>query len=195
MGNPFDIKAGAARAEMLALLREVAYREGDFTLASGKKSDYYIDGRAVTIHPRGAVLTGVLFFEEMRDLLAAPGPLGVTGLTMGADPIITATALAAAAAGVELYPFYCRKEPKGHGAAAGRLLEGYFRPAARCVVVEDTATTGASALAAAAAARAAGIEPLSVVVLVDREEGARAAVAGAALVFAPIFSVGELRGA
>ncbi len=186
-----DIPLAEARAEMRALIREVGYAEGDFTLASGKKSKYYVDGRRVTIHPRGAVLTGVLFFEAMRDLVEKGGPLGITGMTLGADPIITATAMVAAAKGYELYPFYCRKEPKGHG--AGRQLEGFFDPAKRCVIVEDTATTGASALRAAAAARAAGIEPVAVVLLVDREEGAREAVEEAGLEFRAVFSVRDLK--
>ena len=192
MENVFDIKPEQARAEMLALIREVAYAEGDFTLASGKKSKYYIDGRRVTIHPRGAVLAGVLFWDAIRDLLEEGGePLGITGMTLGADPIITATAMAAAAAGCELYPVYCRKEPKGHG--AGRQLEGYVDPVKRCVVVEDTATTGASALKAAAAARAAGIEPLAVVLLVDRGEGAREAVLEAGLEFRTVFTIRDLK--
>jgi orotate phosphoribosyltransferase len=111
-------------------------------------------------------------------------------MTLGADPIITAAALAAQAAGGELYPVYCRKEPKGHG--AGRQLEGYLEPVERCVVVEDTATTGASVLKAAAAARAAGIEPLAVVLLVDRGEGAREAVEAAGLKFRAVFTMRDL---
>jgi orotate phosphoribosyltransferase len=194
MENIFEIEPERARAEMLALVREVAYAEGDFTLASGKKSKYYIDGRRVTIHPRGAVLAGVLFLEAIRDLLeAGGGPLGITGLTLGADPIITATAMAAAAAGYTLYPVYCRKEPKGHG--AGRQLEGYVDPVKRCVLVEDTATTGASVLKAAAAAQAAGIKPLAAVLLVDREEGAREAVEASGLEFRAVFTVNDLKNA
>jgi orotate phosphoribosyltransferase len=190
MPDLLGISPAEARAELLALLREVAYAEGDFTLASGKKSKYYVDGRRVTIHPRGAVLAGVLFLEEIREFIGAGGPLGITGLTMGADPIITATAAVAALKGVELYPFYCRKEPKGHG--AGRRLEGFFEPVERCVVVEDTATTGASALQAAAAARAAGIEPVAAVLLVDREEGAREALEEAGLTFRAVYTIKEL---
>jgi len=191
MNNVFDVPPARAREEMRELIREVAFAEGDFTLASGKKSKYYVDGRRVTIHPRGAVLSGILFLEAIRDLLGKGGRLGITGMTLGADPIITATGMAAAAGGYELYPFYCRKEAKGHG--AGRQLEGYVEPVRRCVVVEDTATTGASALKAAAAARAAGIEPVAVVLLVDREEGAREAVEEAGLEFRAVFSVRDLK--
>jgi orotate phosphoribosyltransferase len=193
METLFEIGPEQAREEMRALIREVAYEEGDFTLASGKKSAYYIDGRRVTIHPRGAALAGVLFLDAIADLLEDGGPpLGITGLTLGADPIITATALVAERRGRRLYPFYCRKEAKGHG--AGRQLEGYFEPAKRCVVVEDTATSGASALKAAAAAQAAGIAPARVVVLVDRGEGAREAAAAARLEFRAVFHVAELKG-
>jgi len=77
MGNIFDIAIAEARDEMKALIREVAYAEGDFTLASGKKSKYYVDGRRVTIHPRGAVLTGVLFFEAIRRPRRRPPARGV----------------------------------------------------------------------------------------------------------------------
>ncbi|UCH79287.1 MAG: orotate phosphoribosyltransferase [Candidatus Coatesbacteria bacterium] len=191
MSELFDIPVAEARAEMLALLRAVAYEEGDFTLASGKKSKYYIDGRRVTMHPRGAVLTGLLFWEEIRDLVPAEGPFGISGLTMGADPVITATALVAAARGHELYPFYCRKEAKGHG--AGRQLEGYYDGVASCVLVEDTATTGRSILKAAAAVEAAGVRPVAGILLVDREEGAREAIEEAGLAFRAVFSVRELQ--
>jgi orotate phosphoribosyltransferase len=191
MSELFDIPVAEARAEMLALLRAVAYEEGDFTLASGKKSKYYIDGRRVTMHPRGAVLTGILFWEEIRDLFPPEGTFGISGLTMGADPIITATALAAAAGGYELHPFYCRKEAKGHG--AGRQLEGYYDGVASCVLVEDTATTGRSILKAAAAVEAAGIDPVAGILLVDREEGAREAIEEAGLAFRAVFKVRELQ--
>lgn len=191
MSELFDIAVAEARAEMLALLRAVAYEEGDFTLASGKKSDYYIDGRRVTMHPRGAVLTGILFWEQIRELVPAQGPFGISGLTLGADPIITATALVAAARGCDLHPFYCRKEPKGHG--AGRQLEGYYDGVRSCVLVEDTATTGRSILKAAAAAENAGIDPVAGILLVDREEGAREAIVEAGLAFRAVFAVRELR--
>ena len=192
MSDKVIITPAAARAELLALIREVAYAEGDFTLASGKKSAYYIDGRRVTIHPRGALLAGILVWDAVKGLATDGGPpLGVTGLTMGADPLITAAALVAQLAGHTLYPIYCRKEPKGHG--AGKQLEGYYEPAKRCVVVEDTATTGNSTLKAAAAARDAGVEPVLCLVLVDRREGAREAIESNGLAFRAIYTIEELR--
>lgn len=176
---------------MLELIRELAYKEGDFTLASGKKSDYYVDLRLVTIHQRGSLLTGVLFFDAIKGTLADNENVGITGMTMGADPIITATALIAELEGATLNPFYARKEPKGHG--TGRALEGYVEPVKAAVVVEDVSTTGGSALKTVEFVREAGIEPLSVIVLLDRMEGARENVEAAGLSFKSIFTIEDVR--
>jgi len=186
-----DVPVAQARADMLVLIREVAYAEGEFTLASGKKSNYYIDGRRVTIHPKGAILTGLLFLDALADLLTTGGTWGITGLSMGADPIITGTALVASLKGQILYPFYCRKEAKGHG--AGRRLEGFYELVTKCAVVEDTVTSGSSALAAADAAREVGIEPAACIALVDRKEGGRETIEGAGMIFRSIFTIDDLR--
>jgi orotate phosphoribosyltransferase len=176
---------------MLELIRELAYKEGDFTLASGKKSDYYVDLRLVTMHQHGSLLTGVLFFDAIKGTLADNENVGITGMTMGADPIITATALVAELEGVTLHPFYTRKEAKGHG--TGRALEGYVEPVKAAVVVEDVSTTGGSALKTVEFVREAGIEPLSVIVLLDRMEGARENVEAAGLPFKPVFTIEDVR--
>src|SRR5881628_10122 len=98
-------------AQLIRLIRERSYREGDFTLASGKKSKFYIDLKATTLHPEGAYLIGKLGFEVSRAL----GVEAVGGLTLGADPIATAVSLAAREAGVMWPAYIVRKEPKGHG--------------------------------------------------------------------------------
>ncbi|UCE28453.1 MAG: orotate phosphoribosyltransferase [Candidatus Coatesbacteria bacterium] len=175
---------------MLGLILELAYKEGDFTLASGKKSDYYVDLRLVTMHQRGSLLTGILFFDAAKEALADNENVGITGMTMGADPIITATALVAELEGNTLHPFYTRKEAKGHG--TGRALEGYVEPVKAAFVVEDVSTTGGSALKTVEFVREARIEPLSVIVLLDRMEGARENVKAAGLPFEPIFTIEEL---
>jgi orotate phosphoribosyltransferase len=179
------------RTEMLELIRKLAYKEGDFTLASGKKSDYYVDLRLVTMHQRGSLLAGVLFFYALKGTLADRENVGITGMTMGADPIITATALVAELEGVTLYPFYTRKEAKGHG--TGRALEGYVEPVKAAIVVEDVSTTGGSALKTVEFVRDVGIEPLSVIVLLDRMEGARENVEAAGLSFEPVFTIEDVR--
>lgn len=182
---------GKVRTELLRLIRELAYREGDFTLASGKKSAYYVDLRLVTMHQRGSVLTGVLFYDAVKEVLLGREDVGMTGMTMGADPIITATAVIAELEGAVLHPFYTRKEAKGHG--TGRALEGYLEPVKKAVVVEDVSTTGGSAMKTVRFVRDAGIEPLLVTVLLDRMEGARENVEAAGLSFESIFTIEDLR--
>jgi orotate phosphoribosyltransferase len=187
LGSP----VGEVRAELLELIRELAYREGDFTLASGKKSTYYVDLRLISMHQRGSLLTGVLFYDAIKEALFDREDVGITGMTMGADPIITATAVIAELEGTTLHPFYTRKEAKGHG--TGRALEGYLEPVKAAVVVEDVSTTGGSALKTVEFVRDAGIEPLSVVVLLDRMEGARENVEAAGLSFKSIFTIEDIR--
>jgi orotate phosphoribosyltransferase len=179
------------RAELLALIKELAYKEGEFVLASGKKSNYYVDLRLVTMHQRGSLLTGILFLDAMGEAISNSGDVGITGMTMGADPIITATALVAELTGVTLHPFYTRKEWKTHG--TGRALEGYVEPVKATIVVEDVSTTGGSALKTVEFIKNAGIKPLGVIVLLDRMEGARENIETAGLRFKPIFTIEDLR--
>lgn len=176
------------RLRLLRLLRERSLERGDFTLASGARSDYYIDARRTTLSGEGQALIGPLGLE----LLAERGwePELVGGLTLGADPVACSLAHAAALAGRRLDAFTVRKQPKGHGTA--RLIEGPFRSGARVVVVEDSITSGGSALRAAAAVRDAGGEVLGVLALVDREEGGAEALSEEGLELAVLFSARDL---
>src|SRR3954470_7993367 len=135
------------RSRLIELLRRDALRTGAFTLASGRSSHYYVDGRTVTLSAEGAALIGAGVLEALADL---PGVQAVGGLTMGADPIVGAT-LAAAGAGArpDLLGFLVRKEAKGHG--TGKLVEGPLRPGMVVAIVDDVATTGGSSLQAVAA--------------------------------------------
>ena len=128
MNNLFDIAPEQARAEMLALIREVAYAEGDFTLASGKKSKYYIDGRRVTIHPRGAVLAGVLFADAIRDLLEA-----------GGEPILLARGKRIVAALISLKDFEERFVARAASEARLKILEEMDEMARPSSVAVDSA--------------------------------------------------------
>lgn len=177
----------AYRQELLSLLRERALGFGDILLASGKRSNYYIDGRLVTLSGRGALVVGHALWEELRgDNIDAVG-----GPTLGADPIATAVALVAAQQGTAIDAFIVRKEAKQHG--RGRLIEGPpFRPGARVVIVDDTATTGASLLRAAQAAQEAGAIVVRVITLVDRDEGARQLLESEQLRFTPLFEPRDL---
>jgi orotate phosphoribosyltransferase len=152
----------------LLLARSV--RRGDFVLASGARSSYYIDCRLTTMSAEGMVLIGRLGLEAIRARGWRPDAIG--GLTMGADPVAYAIAAASAASGPAIDAFSVRKEAKAHG--TGQQIEGNFRPGARVVVVEDVITSGGSAEKAIAAVTAAGGEVLGVLAVVDREQGGKA---------------------
>jgi orotate phosphoribosyltransferase len=150
------------------LLLERSVRRGDFVLASGQRSSYYIDCRLTTMSAPGMVLIGRLGLAAIH--AAGWTPEAVGGLTMGADPVSYAIA-AASAAGTPIDAFSVRKEAKQHG--TGQQIEGNFRPGARVVVVEDVITSGGSALKAIEAVTAAGGTVLGVLAVVDREQGGR----------------------
>lgn len=156
--------------ELKRLMLEVeAFKFGDFTLSSGKKSDYYCDLRLVTNHPRGVILVGRLILELMREKHLEPKAIG--GMESGAIPI--ASHVQAAfwnLYGDHLYTFYVKKAVKDHGTK--KLIEGYCRPGDKVVIVEDVATTGQSALKACDAVIAAGAEVLAIISILNRQEGA-----------------------
>jgi orotate phosphoribosyltransferase len=157
------------------MLAERSARRGQFTLASGRASSFYVDARLTTMSPDGLALIGPLALED----IAAAGwrPDSVGGLTLGADPISYAIAYASSSTPRLVRAFTVRKEAKAHG--TGKLVEGPFRAGDAVVVVEDVITTGGSALKAASAIAAAGGEILGVLALVDREEGGREAIEAA----------------
>lgn len=174
------------------IVRELSYEEREVTLASGRKSNFYFDGKQTTLHARGGLLVGQAFWKEIQKF---PGPIhGVGGLTMGADPIATATSIAAQLDGREIHAFIIRKEPKGHG--TGQWLEGRknLPPGSRVVIVEDVTTTGGSSLKAVERAREEGLEVIGIVTLVDREEGARETIEGAGQILRAVFTRSEVVG-
>lgn len=145
---------------------------GDFTLASGRHSSFYIDARRTTMSGEGLALIGALGLERVTARGWAPALVG--GLTLGADPVAYAIAAAAHALGRPLDAFSVRKQPKAHG--TGQRIEGCFTSGAAVVVVEDVITTGQSAADAIRAVEAGGGRVLGVLAVVDREEGGRAAL-------------------
>lgn len=148
---------------------------GDFTLASGKRSSFYIDARRTTMSGEGLAVIGAVGLARITARGWAPDLVG--GLTLGADPIAYAIAAAAQGAGRSLDAFTVRKQAKAHG--TGKRIEGCFRAGAAVVVVEDVITTGQSAAEAIAAVIEAGGRVLGVLAVVDREEGGRAALESA----------------
>jgi len=180
------------RNELIAIVRELSYEEREVTLASGRKSNFYFDGKQTALHAQGGLLVGKAFWEIVKQF---DGPIhGVGGLTMGADPIATATSIAAALDGQSVHAFIIRKEPKGHG--TGQWLEGRknLPPGSRVVIVEDVTTTGDSSMKAVDRAQQEGLVVLGIITLVDREEGARANIEGAGQVLRSVFTRSEVVG-
>ncbi|HET9276519.1 MAG TPA: orotate phosphoribosyltransferase [Gemmatimonadales bacterium] len=160
------------RAALVALLRERSLTFGDFTLASGTRSTYYIDARRTTMSAEGQALIGPLGLAAIRG--AGWTPRAVGGLTMGADPIAYAIARASVDEPPRVDAFSVRKESKEHGTR--RRIEGNFTPGTPVVVVEDVITSGGSTLKAIEAVRAEGGDVQGVLALVDREQGGRKAI-------------------
>ena len=184
----------SARERLLNLIAEKSFRMGSFTLSSGLKSDYYIDCRTTTLHAEGSELTGHVFFDLFREQNWRPQAVG--GLTMGADPIVTAVTVISSQAGQPVHGFLVRKAEKAHG--MGRRVEGFQEKGAQVVIVDDVCTTGSSTIQAIAAAREFGFKIVGVACLVEREEaGGRAAVeqAAAPAQFIPIFTSSEIKAA
>jgi len=157
---------------------------GDFTLASGKKSDLYFDGRLVTLSPQGLVLVA----EAVLQMIDGRGIAAVGGMAVGADPITGGVVALAGQQDKPLTGFIVRKEVKAHG--TGRQVEGPRLPAgSRVVLVEDVITTGGSSLKAVEAVRRElGAEPVAVIALLDRLEGGAEALAAAGVELWPIFT-------
>ena len=182
------------RSELRSILLAKSVKTGDFTLASGAKSNLYVDCRVTTLDSRGAVLVGKLMHELLRKEEAARGVKidALGGLTLGADPISLSTAMTSSLAG-DATPLRCyvvRKEAKGHG--RGRRIEGNFTPGDTVVVVDDVITTGDSTLKAIAAVEEEGAKVGFVLVLVDREEGGRANIENKGYPVAALFRRSEL---
>src|SRR5436305_9437229 len=178
----------AARQELLRLLASKSFRRGDFKLSSGASSDYYVDCRTPTLDAQGAGLAGEVFLEEIRAQGWKPQAIG--GLTMGADPIVTAVSVTSG----ELDGFLVRKADKQHG--TGQRIEGFREKGARVVIVDDVCTTGASTVQAIEAAREFGFDVMGAMCLVEREEArGRAGVerAAAPAPFVTVFTAAEVR--
>lgn len=177
------------RASLVELLRAKSVRYGDFTLASGRKSDIYIDARLTTMSPEGLALIGPFGLATIRRMKWSPDSIG--GLTLGADPIAYAVSYASFANPPALRAFTVRKEPKQHGTR--KLIEGPFKKGDRVVVVEDVVTSGESALKAIDAVREAGGEVVGVMALVDRHEGGAERIKSAGFSLVSLVEGEELR--
>lgn len=184
----------SSRDQLLDLIATNSFRLGSFTLSSGLKSDYYVDCRTTTLHAIGAELTGRVFLELIQSRGWQPAAIG--GLTMGADPIVSAVAVLSAQANKPIHGFLVRKAEKAHG--TGQRIEGFQERGARVVIVDDVCTTGSSTIQAIQAAREFGFQVVGSACLVEREEaGGRPAVERAATPapFISIFTSSEVKNA
>jgi orotate phosphoribosyltransferase len=176
------------RDRLQALLLDRSIRRGDFVLASGARSSYYIDARLTTMSGQGQLLIGRLGLAALDHAGWRPASIG--GLTLGADPVAYSIAHTAALSGRPLDAFTVRKEPKAHG--TGRRIEGCFAPGTDLVVVEDVVTSGESALRAIRAVEEEGGHVLGVLTVVDRQEGGRELLHEAGYAMIALFTAAEL---
>ena len=178
--------SAAQRETLLPLLASKAYRHGEFTLASGRTSHHYVNCKPVSLSGIGLALLGALMLE-----LVETEAVAVAGLTLGADPLVSAVALQAALAGRDLNALIVRKEAKGHG--TGAWLEGPLpAPGSVITVLEDVVTTGGSSLKAVHQLREAGYTVNRVVTIVDRQEGGLEAMTAAGLELRSLFLLEEI---
>jgi orotate phosphoribosyltransferase len=176
------------RERLKELLVERSVRVGDFTLASGARSSYYVDARRTTMCAEGQVLVGHVGFDVI--VHSGLDPTHVGGLTMGADPVSYAIAHRSWLAGRPMDGFSVRKKAKDHG--TGQRIEGGLPEGARCLVIEDSMTSGASAMAAVSVVREHGAQVIGVLTVVDREEGGRALLEENGLLLLSLYTGREL---
>jgi orotate phosphoribosyltransferase len=185
--NTLDLPA--LRQFLLDSLVRLAYREGDFTLSSGQKSTYYINGKQVTLRADEAVAVGRLLLSLLPAETSA-----VAGLTLGADPIVSAVSVVSAYENRPIPALIVRKEAKGHGTMA--YIEGpTLEPGASVVVLEDVVTTGKSAMLAVERLRDAGYQVDRIIALVDRQQGGAEFYDSHGLLFQSLFSIRDLQAA
>ena len=184
--NPLNPSLDGIKENLLTLLAQKAYRFGDFSSASGKKSPHYVNCKPVSLSGLGLLSISSLFLKQINE-----SDSGVAGLTLGADPLVSGVVMLAAQSGVDLNGLIVRKEAKGHG--TGAWLEGPLPPKGSVItVLEDVVTTGGSSLKAVEQIRNQGYLVKQVLAIVDREEGGVDAMTQADLELNSLFFLNEI---
>jgi len=188
-GRAYANKDNPKWRRLLELLKKLSYKEGDFTLASGRKSDYYLDCRNTALHPEGITLIGSLFYETLTEIEKESG-LSVAaagGMTLGAAPLAASVAIEAWTNHKrELYAFIVRKEEKQHGAGGMVVGAPNIPKGSNVVILEDVVTTAGSALKAYNRCKEEGFNPIAAITIVDRNEGGKEELESAGL---PLYSL------
>ncbi|MCX5749379.1 MAG: orotate phosphoribosyltransferase [Candidatus Saganbacteria bacterium] len=172
------------KAALKKLLKQNAVKTGEFTLSSGGKSNFYVDGKQITLHPEGLSLVAEIILDKIKDCKA----IGIGGMTIGADPIAAAVAVLSAKTGDSIPAFIVRKVQKEHGLQ--KKIEGIIKPGSNVIIVDDVITKGTATLGAIAAVEEIGCKVVKVICLVDRQEGGAEALQE--YDFDPIFRKEEL---
>ncbi|MBF0122465.1 MAG: orotate phosphoribosyltransferase [Candidatus Omnitrophica bacterium] len=168
------------------LLKSQAFFKGDFTLSSGKKSSYYLDARLVTLSAEGAFLCGRL----IHDLVKEVKPTAIGGPTLGADPMVGAVGAVSFLEKRPVKTFIIRKEAKGHG--KGKMVEGpALTESDRIVIIDDVATTGKAFIHSLDALAQDGLKPLRCACIIDRQDGAKEALASRGVELVSLFTAAE----
>lgn len=173
------------RTRLVELFHQKALKFGQFTLASGKQSSYYLDGKQISLHSEGLQQVS----EGLLDLLSDVEFDGFGGMSIGADPIVGGVLTAAAIRGRSMSGFLVRKEAKGHGTK--RYIEGPVQPGSSVVIVDDVVTTGGSALEAADRAIEFGCKVLGIVGVIDRMEGGAKNILDRGFFFRSLLSISD----
>lgn len=171
--------------KLLSILAAQSYKEGKVILASGKESNYYIDGKMTTLDALGGTLVSVLFLRMLKENVSAVG-----GLSVGADPLSSGVSQIGYLLGKKLNAFYVRKEPKKHGTS--KWIEGPLKAGEKVAILEDVVTTGGSSLKAIEKITEFGCKVEQVIALVDRNEGGREAFKEKGLEYKYLFDINEV---
>ena len=170
--------------ELFLMLKEKAYRKGEFKLSSGKTSEHYVNCKPVTLTGRGLINISMMMLKYVETPVVA-------GLTLGADPLVSGVAVCSALDKKLIDALIVRKEPKGHG--TGAWIEGpEFPKGTKVTVLEDVVTTGGSSIKAVEKLRDAGYEVNRIVTIVDRQEGGERAIIDAGLELKSLFTIDDL---
>ena len=184
--NPLNSSLDGIKENLLTLLAQKAYKFGDFSLASGKKSSHYVNCKPVSLSGEGLFTISSLFLKQID-----ANDSGVAGLTLGADPLVSGVVILGAQLGIDLRGLIVRKEAKGHG--TGAWLEGPLPPKGSVItVLEDVVTTGGSSIKAVEKLRNEGYLVNRVLAIVDREEGGEIAMSKADLDLNSLFFLKEI---